>query len=460
MRALVTGGAGFIGSNLVDALLDRGDEVTVVDNLATGRLENLDGARRRGIAFHEADITDAGRLRKVFAGSRPDIVFHLAAQIDVRKSIEDPAWDASINVGGTINVLEAARHSGRRARRQHLDRRRDLRRGRADPDARERVAAPDGRLRDEQALRRDLLRLVRAPLRPLDRDAALRQRLRPAPGPARRGRASSRSSAGSCMRGDAPDDLRRRAPDARLHLRRRRRRGEPRRRVASRGARRLQRRHRPRVLGARGPRRAAPRGEPRRGRAAARVRAGAPRRAPAQRARRRAGAGRARVHRAGRPRRRACGARSSGRARRPLPEAVAGAAARGGHRGLLPGRLRAERGRRALRPLARAVGDRKGRPHRSARDRDRDELARRGRGRRVRRRRGVVGARAPRLRRAARRLRDRGRRGRDGGRAIRDRRGRGVRRRPRARRRRRVRPRVRQPRARARPVRPGCCCAR
>ena len=112
MRALVTGGAGFIGSNLVDALLDRGDEVTVVDNLATGRLENLDGARRRGIAFHEADITDAERLRKVFAGARPDIVFHLAAQIDVRKSIEDPAWDASINVGGTINVLEAGRHSG------------------------------------------------------------------------------------------------------------------------------------------------------------------------------------------------------------------------------------------------------------------------------------------------------------------------------------------------------------
>jgi len=112
MRALVTGGAGFIGSNLVDALLDRGDEVTVVDNLATGRLENLDGARRRGIAFHEADITDAERLRKVFAGARPDIVFHLAAQIDVRKSIEDPAWDAGVNVCGTINVLEAGRHSG------------------------------------------------------------------------------------------------------------------------------------------------------------------------------------------------------------------------------------------------------------------------------------------------------------------------------------------------------------
>src|SRR5919112_3258842 len=109
MRALVTGGAGFIGSNLVDALLDRGDEVTVVDDLSTGRLENLDGARRRGISFHECDITDAQRLQAVFTGTRPDCVFHLAAQIDVRKSIEDPAWDAGINVGGTINVLEAAR---------------------------------------------------------------------------------------------------------------------------------------------------------------------------------------------------------------------------------------------------------------------------------------------------------------------------------------------------------------
>jgi UDP-glucose 4-epimerase len=112
MRALVTGGAGFIGSNLVDALLDRGDEVTVVDDLSTGRIENLDAARRRGIAFHEVDITDGERLRTVFAGTRPDIVFHLAAQIDVRKSIEDPVWDAGINVGGTINVLEAARHCG------------------------------------------------------------------------------------------------------------------------------------------------------------------------------------------------------------------------------------------------------------------------------------------------------------------------------------------------------------
>jgi UDP-glucose 4-epimerase len=112
MRALVTGGAGFIGSHILDALLDRGDEVTVLDDLSTGRRANLDGALARGAGFDEVDIRDGARVRSVMAGARPDIVFHLAAQIDVRKSIEDPAWDASINVGGTINVLEAARHAG------------------------------------------------------------------------------------------------------------------------------------------------------------------------------------------------------------------------------------------------------------------------------------------------------------------------------------------------------------
>ena len=84
----------------------------VVDDLSTGRAENLEAARRRGIAFHEVDIRDAARVHETFAASPPDIVFHLAAQIDVRKSIEDPGWDAAINVGGTINVLEAARRTG------------------------------------------------------------------------------------------------------------------------------------------------------------------------------------------------------------------------------------------------------------------------------------------------------------------------------------------------------------
>jgi UDP-glucose 4-epimerase len=112
MRALVTGGAGFIGSHLVDALLDRGDEVAAIDDLSTGKRENVAGALARGAGFHELDIRDAARLREVVAAGRPDIVFHLAAQIDVRKSIEDPAWDASINVVGTVNVLEAARLAG------------------------------------------------------------------------------------------------------------------------------------------------------------------------------------------------------------------------------------------------------------------------------------------------------------------------------------------------------------
>jgi UDP-glucose 4-epimerase len=109
MRALVTGGAGFIGSHLVEALLDRGDEVAVVDDLSTGKRENLTGALARGADLHEIDIREGARLRETVAAARPDIVFHLAAQMDVRKSIEDPAWDAGINVVGTINVLEASR---------------------------------------------------------------------------------------------------------------------------------------------------------------------------------------------------------------------------------------------------------------------------------------------------------------------------------------------------------------
>jgi UDP-glucose 4-epimerase len=112
MRTLVTGGAGFIGSNLVDALLARGDEVTVVDDLSTGRRENLDGALAAGADLAELDIRDAAGLSELVAASQPQIVFHLAAQIDVRKSLADPAFDASINVGGTANLLEAMRAGG------------------------------------------------------------------------------------------------------------------------------------------------------------------------------------------------------------------------------------------------------------------------------------------------------------------------------------------------------------
>ena len=112
VRALVTGGAGFIGSNLVDALLARGDEVTVVDDLSTGRRENLAGALEAGAELIEVDVRDAAGLIAAAEKAKPEAVFHLAAQIDVRRSVEDPAFDADVNVGGTANALEAARRAG------------------------------------------------------------------------------------------------------------------------------------------------------------------------------------------------------------------------------------------------------------------------------------------------------------------------------------------------------------
>ncbi|HSJ17237.1 MAG TPA: GDP-mannose 4,6-dehydratase [Solirubrobacterales bacterium] len=114
MRALVTGGAGFIGSNLVDALLDRGDGVLAVDDLSTGRRENLDSAVARGAELEVVDITDVAVTAEVVQRSEPEAVFHLAAQIDVRRAVRDPVSDASVNVAGTVSVLEAARGAGAR----------------------------------------------------------------------------------------------------------------------------------------------------------------------------------------------------------------------------------------------------------------------------------------------------------------------------------------------------------
>ena len=111
-ECLVTGGAGFIGSNLVDGLLTRGDKVTVIDNLSTGKRSNLEPALTAGARLEVADVRDAGAVREVFARAQPEVVFHLAAQIDVRQSVEDPAADAQVNVLGTIAVLEAAREVG------------------------------------------------------------------------------------------------------------------------------------------------------------------------------------------------------------------------------------------------------------------------------------------------------------------------------------------------------------
>ena len=114
MDCLVTGGAGFIGSNLVDALLARGDRVAVIDNLSTGKRANLERALAQGVSLHDVDVRDHEAVESVFAAASPQLVFHLAAQIDVRHSVEHPADDAQTNILGTIAVLESARKVGAR----------------------------------------------------------------------------------------------------------------------------------------------------------------------------------------------------------------------------------------------------------------------------------------------------------------------------------------------------------
>jgi len=111
MRVLVTGGAGFIGSTLVDRLLAEGHRVDVVDDLSTGSLANLAEARAQAghaLTVHQLDIR-SGELVEVMARRQPEVVFHLAAQADVRVSVERPVFDAEVNVLGTLRVLEGAR---------------------------------------------------------------------------------------------------------------------------------------------------------------------------------------------------------------------------------------------------------------------------------------------------------------------------------------------------------------
>lgn len=112
MQALVTGAAGFIGSALVDRLLTDGHTVVGIDNLSTGRAANLDDARRHdGFEFVEADIVSSD-LVAILGKHKPEVVYHLAAQIDVRRSVDDPQFDAEVNVLGTVRLAEAARLTG------------------------------------------------------------------------------------------------------------------------------------------------------------------------------------------------------------------------------------------------------------------------------------------------------------------------------------------------------------
>src|SRR5579884_842476 len=110
MRILVTGGAGFIGSHTVDALVAAGHDVAVLDDLSSGRRDQVNPAAR----LHAADLRDAAAVSNLFGSERPEVVYHLAAQMDVRRSVADPAFDASVNLVGFLNLIEAGRRNGLR----------------------------------------------------------------------------------------------------------------------------------------------------------------------------------------------------------------------------------------------------------------------------------------------------------------------------------------------------------
>src|SRR5580658_3208829 len=111
MKILVTGGAGFIGSHTVDALVASGNhQVSIVDNLSAGKRHQVNPAAH----FHELDLRDADAVRRVIAAETPEVIVHLAAQMDVRRSVADPPFDAQVNVVGFLNLMESARQHGLR----------------------------------------------------------------------------------------------------------------------------------------------------------------------------------------------------------------------------------------------------------------------------------------------------------------------------------------------------------
>jgi UDP-glucose 4-epimerase len=103
MKVLVTGGAGFIGSNVADLLISKNHNVVISDNLSSGKKENINKKAK----FYKADIFDKKAVERVFVREKPQVVIHKAAQIDVRKSVADPFYDAQINILGSLNVLDA-----------------------------------------------------------------------------------------------------------------------------------------------------------------------------------------------------------------------------------------------------------------------------------------------------------------------------------------------------------------
>lgn len=109
--SLITGGAGFIGSHLADRLVAEGHDVVIVDNLVKGRVERLEGAISAGATMVEMDITSPD-IEALFETHKPDLLFHLAAQSAVRPSVDDPVFDARVNVLGTVNLLQAAQKVG------------------------------------------------------------------------------------------------------------------------------------------------------------------------------------------------------------------------------------------------------------------------------------------------------------------------------------------------------------
>jgi UDP-glucose 4-epimerase len=107
MKILVTGGAGFIGSNIVDELIEKKHKVVIVDNLATGNIKNVN----KKVKFYKVSVCDKKKIDEIFKKEKIDIVIHHAAQLDVRKSVADPCFDADVNIKGTLNILEACKNT-------------------------------------------------------------------------------------------------------------------------------------------------------------------------------------------------------------------------------------------------------------------------------------------------------------------------------------------------------------